>query len=144
MRLDLAPVVDGLLPSLEDFTEAKGLSDFSEAEQLQAYEETFGTVLTRQRRRTRMLARQLDAISELEAQMAWPARREDGVEAWLVESLAQRLIAFGIPTLGVLHSCVAMGGTWWNGLRGIGATKAAALELFLRGHAATLGPLPSI
>lgn len=144
LRLDLAPPDDGQLPSLEDFTEAKGLSDFSEAEQLQAYEETFGTVLTRQRRRTRMLARQLDAISELEAQMAMPARREDGVEAWLVESLAQRLIAEGVPTLGALHARAATCGTWWDGLRGIGATKAAALERFLRGHAATLGPLPSI
>lgn len=144
LRLDLAPVEDGQLPSLEDFAEAKGLSDFSEAEQLAAYEAAFGTVLTRQRRRTRMLARQLDAISELEGQMAWPARREDGVEAWLVEPLARRLIAQGVPTLGALHARVAAAGTWWDALRGIGTTKAAALEQFLRRHAGTLGPLPSI
>ncbi|WP_459569841.1 phage integrase family protein [Cupriavidus sp. 8B] len=144
LRLDLAPVVDGQLPTLEDFALAKVLSDFSEAEQIEAYEAAFGTVLTRQRRRTRMLARQLDAISELEAQMAWPARREDGVEAWLVDSLARRLIAQGVPTLGMLHARIAAGGTWWDALRGIGTTKAAALEQFLRGHASTLGPLPSI
>lgn len=144
LRLDLAPPDDRQLPSLDDFAVAKGLSDFSEAEQLLAYEEAFGTVLTRQRRRTRMLARQLDAISELEAQMAWPARREDGVEAWLVESLALRLIAQGVPTLGALHARVAAGSIWWKGLRGIGATKAEGLERFLRRHAATLGPLPSI
>lgn len=144
LRLDLAPPDDGQLPSLDDFAVAKGLSDFSEVEQLQAYEKAFGTVLTRQRRRTRMLARQLDAISELEAKMAWPARREDGVEAWLVESMAQRLIALGFPTLGALHARVAAGGIWWNGLRGIGTTKAEALEGFLRRHTATLGPLPSI
>lgn len=144
LRLDLAAVEDGELPSLEDFADAKGLTDFSEADQLEAYESAFGTVLTRQRRRTRMLARQLDAISELEAQMAWPARREDGVEAWLVEPLARRLIGQGVPTLGALHARVAAGGTWWDALRGIGATKAAALEQFLRAHASTLGPLPSI
>lgn len=144
LRLDLAPPEDGLLPSLEEFAEAKGLTEFGEADQLEAYESAFGTALTRQRRRTRMLARQLDAISELEAQMAWPARREDGVEAWLVEPLARRLIAQGVPTLGALHARVAAGGTWWDALRGIGVTKAAALEQFLRGHASTLGPLPSI
>jgi len=144
LRLDLAPPEDGQLPSLEDFAETSGLTEFSEAEQLAAYEAAFSTVLTRQRRRTRMLARQLDAISELEARMAWPARREDGVEAWLVEPLARRLIAQGVPTLGALHARVAAGGSWWDTLRGIGATKAAALEQFLKGHAGTLGPLPSI
>lgn len=128
LRIDLAPPDDALLPGLEDFAASKGLSDFSEAEQLQAYEAAFGSVLARQRRRVCMLARQLDAISELEAQMALPARRDDGVEAWLVESLAQRLIAQGVPTLGVLHARVASGADWWGGLRGIGATKAAALE----------------
>ncbi|QOT79687.1 hypothetical protein F7R26_033950 [Cupriavidus basilensis] len=39
---------------------------------------------------------------------------------------------------------VEIGGTWWDGLRGISATKAAALEAFLRGRAGTLGTLPSI
>lgn len=144
LRLDVAPPEDGQLPTLEEFAEAKGLSDFREAEQLEVYETAFGTVLTRQRRRTRMLARQLDAISELETQMAWPARREDGVEAWLVDPLARRLIAQGVPTLGALYARIATGGAWWDALRGIGITKAAALEQFLRGHASTLGPLPSI
>ncbi|PZX34296.1 putative integrase/recombinase protein [Cupriavidus phytorum] len=142
LRLDLAPPREPALPALEDFAGERGLGDASEAEQLAAYESAFGTALARQRRRTRLLHRQLDAIAALEAQMAGQATREDGVEAWLIDSMAQRLVSAGVRTLGDLHATIAAGGAWWRRLRGIGVTKAAALERFVASHMATLGPLP--
>ncbi len=42
-----------LLPSLEEFAAERGLGEFSQAEQLTAYEEAFGAATTRARRRER-------------------------------------------------------------------------------------------
>ncbi|WP_432261777.1 tyrosine-type recombinase/integrase [Cupriavidus sp. TMH.W2] len=142
LRLDLAPSGPVAVPALETFADREGLAECSEAEQLAAYEAAFGGALSQQRRRIRLLHRQLDAIYALEARMVHPPQLADGVEAWFVDSLAMRLRAIGIPSLGALQTCMAAGPDWWQGLRGIGAIKARALEGFFVAHAATLGALP--
>nr|WP_245179783.1 tyrosine-type recombinase/integrase [Cupriavidus sp. LEh25] len=131
------------MPSLETFADRQGLAECSEAEQLAAYEAAFGSALARQRRRIALLHRQLDAIYALEARMVQLPQRADGVEAWLVDSLALRLRAAGIPSLGALHTRMAACPDWWRDLRGIGAIKAQALEGFVAAHAATLGAFPT-
>ncbi|UDM51961.1 site-specific integrase [Cupriavidus sp. MP-37] len=142
LRLDLAPSAQAAPPSLEAFADREGLAECSEAEQLAAYEVVFGSALSQQRRRIRLLHRQLDAIYALETRMVQPPQRADGVEAWFVDSLALRLRAGGISSLGALHARMASRSAWWEGLRGVGAIKAQALEEFVTAHAASLGPLP--
>ncbi len=143
LRLNLAPTPAPSEPTLEDFALDQGLEACSEAEQLAAYEASYGSTLARTRRRTRLLHRQLDAIRELESALVQPMSMLDGCEGWLIDSLAERLRAHGVATLADLHARVATGGAWWRGLRGIGARKAAALREFVAHHADTLGPLPA-
>jgi len=143
LRLDLAPPPEPSEPTLEDFALDQGLEACSEAEQLAAYEATYGSTLARTRRRARLLHRQLEAIFELEACIAQPVSPTDGVEAWITDALAQRLIVAGLLTLGALHARIAQGGTWWRDVPGIGVGKGQALERFVSAHAETLGPLPS-
>ncbi|UBM09391.1 phage integrase family protein [Cupriavidus metallidurans] len=143
LRLDLAPLTTAL-PSLAAFAAAQGLEDFSESEQLAAYEATFGTALAQQRRRTALLRRQLLAIHQLEATMAAPVSRLDGCEAWLTDAIAARLAAHGLHTLADLHARVVRDAQWWRAVPGVGAGKAAAIRQFLLAHAGTLGPLPDL
>ncbi|GAA0830692.1 phage integrase family protein [Cupriavidus pauculus] len=143
LRLDLAPPGAAPLPSLADFARAEGLDGFREAEQMSAYEAAFGPALARQRRRTALLHRQLDAIYALEAQVAQPVSPADGCEAWLVDAVATRLRRAHLTTLGDLVAFLrAQGPGWWRLLRGIGARKAHAITAFLRAHGDTLGAVP--
>ncbi|WP_019449327.1 tyrosine-type recombinase/integrase [Cupriavidus sp. BIS7] len=143
LRLDLAPPVASPLPALADFVRAEGLDGFSEVEQMSAYESTFGPALTRQRHRTALLHRQLDAIHTLEAQVARPVSSADGCEAWLVDAVAARLCHAHLNTLGELVTFLQkQGPAWWRPLRGIGVRKAHAIAAFLRAHADTLGEVP--
>ncbi|RWA52292.1 hypothetical protein AU476_18230 [Cupriavidus sp. UYMSc13B] len=121
---------------------AAGLLDFSEAEQLAAYAARYGTVLSQDKRRIRLLHRQLFAVHALEVQAASPVGLQDGCEAWLIDSLAKRLARGGVTTLADLHARITARPDWWRDLRGIGVAKARALERFVAAHAETLGPLP--
>jgi len=142
LRLDLAPIQDGL-PSLDEFVEQHGLDGFSEAEALAAYEATYGSALTRQRRRMTLMRRQLAAIHALEARVAAPVSLSDGVEVWFVDALAQRLKAAAIPTLHALRARMAKRQVWWRDIPGIGPIKALALAQFIGAHFEPVGLWPA-
>nr|WP_225934729.1 phage integrase family protein [Cupriavidus sp. EM10] len=120
-----------------------GLQDFSEAEQLAAYAARYGTALAQDKRRVRLLHRQLFAIHTLEAQAAQPVGLQDGCEAWFIDSLASRLALGGVTTLAELHARMSVRPHWWHDLPGIGVGKARSLERFVAAHATTLGALPA-
>lgn len=146
LRLDLSPRAASELPALATFVAAEGLADFSEAEQLAVYAARYGTALDRDnqdKRRVRLLRRQLFAIHTLEAQAAQPVGLHDGCEAWFIESLAARLALGGVTTLAELHARMSARPAWWHDLPGIGVGKAHALERFVGAHASTLGALPA-
>jgi len=142
LRLLLAPLVLDALPSLETFVAEHDLEGFAEAEQLALFAERFGGVLDAQRRRSRLLRRQLWAVHQAEAQLSQPVSPADGCCVWFIDALATRLAGQGIVTLGALHATMAASPTWWKPLRGIGAGKAQAVLRFMRAHASTLGALP--
>jgi site-specific recombinase XerD len=143
LRLDLAPPADGgALPTLEAFVATHGLDGFGEQEQQALYDEHYRADLDVQRRRTRLRRRQRLAVHSLEAQLCAPVSLADGCGAWFVDTLAQRLAAAGIHTLGALHARMSIGSDWYRDLRGIGAGKAQALTQFMAAHADTLGALP--
>lgn len=139
LRLDLAPA-EPALPSLEAFVARQGLEGVAQAEQLAAYTATYGSASAHQRRRTALMHRQVAAIHTLEARVAQPVALGDGVEAWIVEALAQRLKAAGIPTLHALRARMAERRVWWRDLRGIGPIKAFALAQFVGTHFAPVEP----
>lgn len=127
------------LPSLEDFAAAQGLDGFSEREQLAAYQERFGSALRRENKRVALMRRQLEAIDWLEGLYARPVLDDDGCRAWLADTLADRLEAAGVATIGDLVDRInGLGSGWTRALPGIGAGKARAIERFLRAHADTL------
>ncbi len=63
MRLDIAKLAEPSLdlPSLEAFAESRGMEDFSQAEQIAAFEEAYGKASAWLKRRGKLISRQLDA-----------------------------------------------------------------------------------
>jgi len=135
------------VPSLEEFAAQRGLEDFSEAEQLEAFELEFpsATTLGRRRRsgesrRARVIARQLEAIQWLQDLTAHQPAPEDGVSAWLNPALAVRLEATGLFTLrDVVERVNAKGARWWRDTPAIGAVKAARIVDWLLHNGPSLG-----
>lgn len=142
LRLDLAPLTSDALPSLADFVAAHALDGFAEAEQLALYTERYGGTVDVQRRRARLLRRQLWAVHLAESQLARPVSLGDACGVWFVDTLAARLAGAGIVTMEALHARMTASPDWWQSLRGIGAGKAQAITHFVAAHAQTLGALP--
>lgn len=141
VRVDLRQIgrPSATLPSLEDFAASEGLDGFSEAEQLAAYQERYGSALERERKRIALMRKQLEAMDWLESQYARPVLVDDGCRAWLADTLAGRLEAAGVETIGQLIDRInGLGRGWSTALRGIGAGKARAVERFLEAHRDTL------
>ena len=129
-----------VLPGLEDFAREHGLEDFSQAEQLDAFEAEHGSAGQRLGRRGRLIVRQLEALGWLERLVAQPPRAGDAVGAWLAPGLAERLEAAGIVTLAQLAERVnGVGRRWSTSIKAIGAAKAGRIVEWLRDHEATIG-----
>ena len=135
--IDAARVPDNPapLPTLEDFVDQRGLEDFPQAEQIALFEAEFGRASQRQRRRARLIARQLEALAWIEQQVAQPPRAGDSVAYWLNPLLVAPLQEAGLGTLGALRDDIdGRGPHWYRRLRGIGATKAARIAAWLGAH----------
>ncbi|MDQ2734612.1 MAG: int, tyrosine-based site-specific recombinase, partial [Pseudomonadota bacterium] len=93
VRLDASRIAEPApeLPSLEEFAEEAGLVDYSEAEQIAAFEAKYGSATARQKRRARLVERQLEAIAWLQALVAQPPRAGDAVASWLNPALVAHL-----------------------------------------------------
>jgi len=138
---------DATLPSLEDFAAQRGLEDFSEAEQVEAFELEYPSAKAlrrrrrpRESRRARVIARQLEAIQWLQDLVAQQPAPEDSVSAWLNPALAVRLEATGLFTLrDVVERVNARGARWWKDAPAIGALKAARIVDWLQHNGPSLG-----
>lgn len=128
------------LPSLEVFAAERGLEDFSEAEQIEAYQAAHGRSAQRVGRRARLVARQLEALRWLESLSTRPPQLDDPVDAWLDPLVAGRLIAAGLGSVRQLvEHRQGRAGRWWRRVRAVGAVKAARVERWLADNAAALG-----
>ncbi|MDP9912548.1 hypothetical protein J2W27_004674 [Variovorax boronicumulans] len=144
-------MVGAHVPTLEEFALSRGLEDFSESEQIEAYKEAYppraaaapATAVAARRaqsRRARLIARQLEALRWLEQRVAHAPRATDSVEAWLAPTMARRLRPAGIVTLEDLVARInARGARWWRGIAGIGQGKAACIQHWLREHQQAIG-----
>jgi hypothetical protein len=90
------------VPSLEDFAARTGLGDFSEAEQIEAFESRYGKPTQRQLRRSRLVARQLQCLQWLEELVSQPPQAGDAVAAWFGHCMAGKLEAAGVFTIAQL------------------------------------------
>ena len=129
------------LPSLEEFALERGLEDFSEAEQSEAFAAAYPSLHeggTRARpgrptHRARVIARQLDAVRWLESRAAPEPRASDPVSTWLNHSIARGLQGCGIGTLADLVGFInARGARWWREISGIGPIKAERVTAWLQ------------
>ncbi len=118
-------------PSLDDFIAERGLDGWSEAEVAEMYEAAF-PVDPKSTRRLRLRERQLELLQSLEQAVAQAPSPSDFVGGWFDEPLARKLVGAGFLTLGELNTRVSAGGAWYQPLPGIGRTKAARIETFLR------------
>lgn len=121
------------VPSLEEFIADAGLEDFSQEEQIQAYQERHGSLANRRQRSQRLLDRQLSALRWLESLASRAPRPSDPVQHWLHPLLADKLATVGLDTLEKLLTHIqTRGNHWFQNIRGIGAGKAARIVQWLR------------
>lgn len=128
------------IPSLEEFALARGMEDFSEAEQREEYATEYGGTNRHAARRQQLVNRQLEALRWLEEQVAQDPQPGDGVSAWLAPALATKIEGAGMPTIFTLIERInAMGSRWWTGVPGIGETKATRIVEWLVTYAKVIG-----
>lgn len=141
VRLDPTLLPKGTpVPDLAEFALERGLEDFSEAEQIEAFQEAYGSNFGGNKRRDRLIKRQLESLEWLEGQAAEDPAPDDPVGAWLAPTLAKCLTAAGIYTLFVLANRInGRGEGWHRGVKGIGAGKAARLVRWVSENAKAIG-----
>lgn len=134
------------LPSLAEFAAERGLEDFSEEEQIEAYEEAYRGADNGQAsgsaaaRRDRLIDRQLEALRWLEQLVARDPGPADGVDAWFHPLIAGRLRRAGLNTLDALVTHMNHeGARWWRKVPAIGLHKGERISAWLQAHAPRLG-----
>ncbi len=140
LNCHLFPYSTPALPSVEDFAAERGLEEFSQTEQLAAYQDVYGTPDAQLRRRARLIAKQLESLRWLEDLVAQPPLAGDAVASWLNPTLAGRLEAVGIMTLAQLIERINGVGYRWSGsIKAIGRAKAERILDWLAFHAGSIG-----
>jgi site-specific recombinase XerD len=138
VRLDagrIGAAADAGVPTLEAFAAERGLEDFSQAEQVQAFEDEFGDAVRRARRRQRLVKRQLEALAWLETLVAQPPQAGDALASWLNPVLASHLHRAELFTLQQLVDRInGIGQRWYAAIRGLGPVKAERIVAWLRDH----------
>lgn len=139
--IDTALVKDDVVrPTLEEFAAAKGMEDFSEAEQAEAYREEYGGPSRRTSRRAQLVRRQIAALRWLEALVARAPQPSDPVGVWLAPKLAERIEGAGMPTLFALIERINnLGARWWVGIPAIGGLKASRIVEWLQLYQSDIG-----
>jgi site-specific recombinase XerD len=135
VRIDATRIADPSfeLPSLEAFAEEHGLEDERQADQIAAYEAEYGRATQRLRRRSRLIARQLEALRWLEGLVAQSPKAGDSVAAWLNPTLASHLEAADIFTLAQLVERInGVGRRWYAGIKAMGEGKALRIVEWLQ------------
>ena len=135
VRIDATRIADQSLelPSLDVFSEAHGLEDERQADQIAAYEAEYGRATQRLRQRARLIARQLEALRWLEGLVAQSPKAGDSVAAWLNPALAGHLEAADIFTLAQLVERInGVGRRWYAGIKAMGEGKALRIVEWLR------------
>lgn len=125
-------------PTFEDFVASLEHGDeFSHDELVEAYKDRHPPLDTPYdkaiARQSRLTTRQLQLLSRLEPLVSAPVKWDDHVAGWFAHSLAQRLEAGGFKTIEQLSVAIAANPSNWHASApGIGVSKAARIERYLR------------
>lgn len=142
VRIDVQNMLDRgpALPTVEEFAADHGLEDFSAAEQFEQYKAHYAAAVSRPSRRSRLIARQLEALNWLERLVVQPPGPDDAIAFWLHPGLGERLQQVGVITLRDLVDRInGMGMRWWSGIRAVGSRKAARIAEWLTVHEESIG-----
>jgi hypothetical protein len=145
--IDPRLVVDSpALPSLDEFARERGLEDFSEQEQAEAFAEAFGPAdvgraeHARQSRRARLVSHQLEALRWLEHRVVQDPAPADPLAFWLPPALIEKLAALQIATVQQLFTYIdACGFHWFRKIQGVGVGKAARVVAWFQANEVALG-----
>ena len=149
------------LPTLEEFAaELEDASFYSEAELVELLEQRYGKVaslrpdtdrpkrlrdtpeLLAEKRRGRLVQRQLDALRRLEVLAATTPAPADALSGWLDPVTVKRLGAVGVLRISELMFYIRLHGyRWYRKVPRIGEGGALRLVGWLRQHEAALGPV---
>lgn len=128
------------LQSLDEFVVEMGLEDFSESEQIEAYQEKFGSKTQQQSRRAKLISKQLEALKWLEELVAQPPLSGDAIASWFNPDLVTHLEAADIFTIRALIERINGSGLrWWSGIKAIGSLKSKRIVEWLCVHEVTIG-----
>ena len=126
-------------PALEDFAERYPDGFYAQAELQELFDSEFGKSGAGQRR-MRLRERQLEALYWVEQHVVSNPHAEDGVEGWLDEVLAKRLLSAGIFTVADLVAYInGQGHRWWKHVDRLGEKGAQRVVRWLQENAAYLG-----
>lgn len=133
-------------PSLDEYrNEVDPDNFFTEKELLEAYVEAYPeTIDFKQRKRQRLIDKQLAALKWIEPLISTDPVREDFVSAWFDEAISRRLVLAKLPTIGHLIDRITTNGyRWWVSVPRLGEKGAARIVTWLRGYETSLGVLPT-
>ena len=122
------------LPSLQDFAQARGFypDEFSEAELLVEYRDAYPPDQTPDAAGQHGLRAQIRALNHLETLLARQPQPGDHINLWFAPTTLTRLKAVGAATLAALLDHIdVQGANWFKPVRGLGATRAAAVLAWL-------------
>jgi site-specific recombinase XerD len=127
-------------PTLAQFVADRGLEGFSENDQIVAFLETYPAVDVQQKRRAKLMARQLDALRWLEELAAQPPGAGDPIASWISPDLTCHVQAAGLFTLRQLVTHInGIGKRWYCTIPAVGPLKAKRIEDWLRAHELSIG-----
>jgi site-specific recombinase XerD len=127
-------------PTLDQFVADRELEEFSEAEQIAAFLEAYPAAAGQQKRRAKLVARQLDALRWLEELAAQPPGAGDPIASWINPDLGAYLQAAGLFTLRQLVTHInGIGKRWYRAIPAVGPLKAKRIEDWLRAHEPSIG-----
>jgi integrase len=124
-------------PSLEDFAVSLNAPDFYREDELAAmyaeqYDKTADLNIKSQARRARLVGRQMELIAKLADHVVAPMALNDKLEAWFDDAISLRLEKLGLNTILDVTKAIAQDKTgWFEGIKGIGASKAERIHRFL-------------
>ncbi len=128
--LNIALDSNDTLPTLEDFIAERDLDGWSESDVAQMYAEAY-PVNPKSVRRQKLREKQLLLLAQIEHQAAEVPLPTDLVSGWYDDVTANKLIAAGMVTLGVLGEKIAAGGRWYRHLPAVGISKAQRIASHL-------------
>ena len=131
-----SPARQTSIPTLEEFVEEYGYDDFSEAEQLEAWQARFGDASAVKDRKTerneRLRKKQLLAIQHYEGVFDAVPALDDALAAWVDGTLARRLAENGFVSIAsVIDMINDRGNTWYKDFPRIGVIAAQQIAGWL-------------